>query len=70
MPMAAQAKKTTLLIPPRVERMRIAAQAGCDERSVRRAYSGLSVRSTTYERIMQASRVLAVAPPPGNGAAS
>ena len=53
-----------MFVPLRVERLRIAVHAGCDERSVKRAYEGKSIRSTTRERICQAAATLSVEPPP------
>lgn len=60
-------EEKNMVVPPRVERQRIAAHASCDERSVKRAYEGQMIRSTTRERIVQAALALAVRPPPEPG---
>lgn len=46
-------------------RMRIAKQAGTDERTVLTAYGGLPVRPITLWRISRAARTLGLPMPPG-----
>jgi hypothetical protein len=48
----------------RVDRLRLAAEALVDERSISAVYSGRTVRSMTRERIVQAARRLSLPLPP------
>lgn len=51
----------------RMERMKLAVAAMCDERSVAAVYNGLLTRIGSYKRIADAARRLKLpAPPPHN----